>query len=339
MSIFRVRSMALRILALAALGVGLGGAASAAEFTLRYGIDDDQNINRLPQVVAEREGIFAREGLQVQVVPFTVSFRAPPGAKPITMREAMAKGEIDMSRQQLPLLVNDVMAGGKFVGVAVATGNPVYFLVARPEFASFADLKGKTITITNPRDGITVWTRKLLALHGLKDEDVKLRNIAGSEGRLSCLKSGECAGASLAQPAILDALATGSHALGITNEIGPQLYQVDIVEPGWAAAHRDTVVRYIRATTAAMRFIQDPRNRDEVVKVTMEFMKESEDRSRQMLAYIWDPKNRVLPQQAAFDMNSVKATISLLGEYDVLKQPLPAPERFIDPAYAVAAGQ
>jgi NitT/TauT family transport system substrate-binding protein len=237
MSKYPVRSMALRVLALAACGVALGGAASAAEVMLRYGIDDDRNINRLPQVVAEREGIFAREGLQVQVVPFTVSFRAPPGAKPITMREAMAKGEIDMSRQQLPLLVNDVMAGGKFVGVSVAVGNPVYFLVA-PRVCIFADLKGKTITITNPRDGITVWTRKLLAQHGLKDDDVKLKNIAGSEGRLSCLKSGECAGASLAQPAILDALATGSHALGITNEIGPQLYQVDIVAPRWAAAHR-----------------------------------------------------------------------------------------------------
>ena len=52
MSIYPVRSMALGVLALAAFGVGLGGAASAAEFTLRYGIDDDQNINRLPQVVA-----------------------------------------------------------------------------------------------------------------------------------------------------------------------------------------------------------------------------------------------------------------------------------------------
>jgi hypothetical protein len=87
-----------------------------------------------------------------------------------------------------------------------------------------------------------------------------------------------------------------------------------------------------------MRFIQHRRNRDEVVKVTMAFMKESEARSLQMLADIWDPNNRVLPQRAAIGMNNVKAVISLLGEYDVLKQPLPPPERFIDPAYAETAG-
>jgi hypothetical protein len=58
-----------------------------------------------------------------------------------------------------------------------------------------------------------------------------------------------------------------------------------------------------------------------------------------MLTAIWDPKNRVLPQRATIDMEGVKAAISLLGEYDILKQPLPAPERFIDPAYAEAASR
>jgi ABC-type nitrate/sulfonate/bicarbonate transport system substrate-binding protein len=331
------RSTALGILALAATALGSSGGACAAD-TIRYGIDDERNINRLPQVVAEREGFFAREGVEVQIVPFTVSFRAPPGANPITMREAMSRGDIDMSREQFPLLINDVMAGRKFVAVSVASGNPLYFVVARPEIKSFADLKGKTLTITNPRDGITVWTRKLLALHGLMDAEVTLKNIAGSQGRLACLQSTECAAASLAQPAVLDALEAGSHTLGLTNEIGPPLYQFDIVDPGRAPANRDAIVKYIRATTAAVRFIQDPKNHDEVIKITRAFMKEPENRSREMLAAIWDPKNRVLPQRAVIDMDGAKAAIALLGEYDILKQPLPPAERFIDAAYAEAAG-
>lgn len=325
----------------AATGVA-GGASAEAANTLRYGIDDEQNINRLPQVIAEREGLFAREGLKVELVPFKSSFRTrAAGQDPgnaATVRQGMAQGIIDMSRQQLPLLIGESMAGGKYVGVAVTASNPIYFVVARPEIKSFADLKGKILTITNPHDGITIWTRKLLAQHGLKNEDITLKTIAGSEARLGCLKSGECAAATLDQPAIFEALDAGYHSLGITNEIGPQLYQVDIANPAWAAAHRDLVAKYIRATTAAMRFIQDPKNRDEVVKVTMAFTKQPENHSRQMLATIWDPKNRVF-QQAAPDMNTVKAAISLLGEYDALQQPLPAPERFVDASYAKAAGQ
>jgi ABC-type nitrate/sulfonate/bicarbonate transport system substrate-binding protein len=111
------------------------------------------------------------------------------------------------------------------------------------------------------------------------------------------------------------------------------------VDPTQIAARRDAVVKYIRAVTAAVRFIQDVKNRDEVVKLTAAYMKLPEDRSRDMLAYIWDAKNRVLPQQAAIDLNNVKAAISLLGEYGVLKAPLPTPERFVDPSYAAAASQ
>jgi ABC-type nitrate/sulfonate/bicarbonate transport system substrate-binding protein len=340
----RLRLVVRSLLAVGAFALTCSGGALAADTanTIRYGIDDEQNINRLPQVVAEREGFFAREGLKVDLVRFRSAFRnraagQAPAVGATTVREGMAQGSIDMARQQLPLLINDVMAGGKFVGVAVTASNPIYFLAARPEVKSFADLKGKTVTITNPHDGITIWTRKLLAVHGLKNDDVQLKNIAGSQGRVGCLKSGECAGATLDQPAIFEGLDAGGHALGITNEIAPQLYQVDIVNPNWATGHRDLVAKYIRATNAAMAFIRDPKSREEVVKVTMAFTKQPENHSRQMLAYIWDAKNRVF-QGAAPNMNAVAAAISLLGEYDVLKQPLPAPERFVDISYAKAAG-
>jgi ABC-type nitrate/sulfonate/bicarbonate transport system substrate-binding protein len=320
-----------------------GALAVSAATTLRYGIDDEGNINRLPQVLAEREGFFAREGLSVELVRFTSAFRigrsgqSPAAANPTSVRDGMANGAIDMARQQLPLLINDSMSGGKSIGVSVTASNPVYFIVVRPEIKSFADLKGKTLTITNPHDGITIWTRSLLAQHGLKNDDITLKNIAGSDARFACLNSGMCAAATLDQPAIFKGLDAGHHALGLTNEIGPRLYQVDIVNPAWAAAHRDAVIKYIRATNAAMRFIQDPNNRDEMVKVTAEFTKESESHARQMLAYIWDAKNRVF-QGAAPDMNAVKEAISLLGEYDVLKRPLPMPQRFVDDSYAKAAG-
>jgi hypothetical protein len=65
----------------------------------------------------------------------------------------------------------------------------------------------------------------------------------------------------------------------------------------------------------------------------------SEPHARQMIASIADPKNRVRPQQAAFDLNNVRAVIDLMGEYGVVTPPLPAPERFVDASYSRAAAQ
>ena len=323
--------------------LGSSGAVSAAQIvdTIRYGTDDGRNINQLPQFIAERQGFFAREGLRVEIINFTSNFRAPvPGQRPISVREAMENDSIDMSRQQLPLLINDALTGrvkGPFVGVSLAVSNPIYFLVVRPEIKTFADLKGKTVTLTGLADGITVWTQKLITQHGLRNEDFTIKSIAGSEARVACMKSGECAAATLGQPAIFEALGAGFHSLGMTNEIAPLLYQVDVAKPAWAARNRNAVVKYIRATAAAMQFIQDPRNRDAVVRATATMMGNTEDRARQMLTYIWDPKHRVL--QPRLDMNNVTAAIALLGKFGVLKQPLPRAEQFIDASYARAAGQ
>jgi NitT/TauT family transport system substrate-binding protein len=336
-------SVTTALIAAAMLSLSSGAAAGAAEITdtLRYGLDDEKNISRLPQVVAERKGFFAREGLNVEIVRLTSSFREPlPGANPAGEREAMRSGLVNMTRQQLPLLINDSIEGeGGYIGVGIAASNPMYFLAVRPEIASFADLAGKTVAVTGPHDGITLWTRELMELHGLSGDEFETTRIAGSGARVNCLASGECAAAVLAQPAIFRALDAGQHIIGTTNEIGPLLYQFDIVNPDWAAANRETVVKYLRATAAASRYILDPNNREEIVAITMDYMEENEDRTRQMLSYFWQPENRVLQDRAAFDMDNIRATIALMGKYGILTAPLPAPETYADPSYAIAADQ
>ena len=108
--------------------------------TLRYGINDSRKSKRRPDGIAERQGFFAREGLEVQTPHYTSSFRPRvEGQLPGTLREAMEDGSVDMSRQQLPLLIHDAISGTvsrRFVGIAVVAQNPVYFLAVRPEITS-----------------------------------------------------------------------------------------------------------------------------------------------------------------------------------------------------------
>jgi len=330
--------MALTFVLAASIGTAWGAEPATI---LRYGLDDEKNISRLPQVVAERKGFFAREGLDFEIVRLTSSFReALPGANPASEREAMRSGLVNMTRQQLPLLINDGIEGeGGYIGVGLAANNPMYFLAVRSEITSFEDLAGQTIAVTGPHDGITLWARELMELHGLTSDEYETTRIAGSGARVNCLNSGECAAAVLAQPAIFRALDAGHHSLGTTNEIEPRLYQFDIVNPEWAAANRETVISYARATAAANRYILDPANREKIVTITMDYMEESEDRTRKMLSYFWQPETRVLQEQAAFDMDNVRATIAIMGKHGILTGALPAAETYVDPSYALEADQ
>lgn len=322
------------LILLCASALLFAGGAAAQPVTLRYGVDTDRNLNALAQVVAEREGFFAREGITLELVHFMATGDRPSD------RSAMmaARARFDMTRVQTTLLIEEGLKGGDFVAVAGVVNNPAYFLVARPEIKSFADLKGKSLAVTIPSDGITMTARKLLAMHGLKDGDVEIKDIGGSAPRVACLKSGQCAAASLSQPPVFEALDAGFHPLAMHIEAGSLLYVVDIVDRAWAEAHSDLVTGYVRATAAAFRFIHDPQNREAVIKAAMQQTGQGEERTRRMLDYIWDVRNNVLPRQGEIDMNGLAAMIDLLGENGIIERPLPAPERFVDLRYLRRAG-
>jgi ABC-type nitrate/sulfonate/bicarbonate transport system substrate-binding protein len=331
----RHHSAAIGFLATLGLAVGyIDVAAAQAPTVIRYGVDTERNINALSQVIAERQGFLAREGIKLEPVRFL------SGADRASNRSAMVatRENFDMTRGQVSFVIEEGLKGSSLVAVAAVVNNPVYFMVARPDIKTFADLKGKSLVEPSAIDPITLTARKLMEMHGLKEGDVDIKYIGGSEPRVACLKSGACAAGSLSQPAVFAAFDAGFHTLGMHTETGPLLYVVEIVDRSWAEAHGDVVVRYLRATGAATRFIHDPRNRDDVVKAAMELTGQPENRAREMLSYVWDDSNHVLPRQGEIDMDALKAMIALHGRYGILQNPLPAPERFVDLRYARMAG-
>jgi ABC-type nitrate/sulfonate/bicarbonate transport system substrate-binding protein len=332
----RCRWATIGFLAMEAGALTSADAAAAQTYTLRYAVDTERNINALAQTVAERQGFFSREGINLEPVRFVAT-----GDRP-TDRTALvaSRNSFDMARMQLSVLMEPEgrFKDTNYVAVSAVVNNPAYFLVARPDINTFADLKGKTLTEPAPTDPITLTARRLMEMHGLKDGDVEIKHIAGSQPRVDCLKSGACAAGSLSQPSVFAAFDAGFHTLAMHIETGPLLYVVDIVDRSWAEAHSEVIVRYIRATAAAMRFIHDPRNLDEVMKAAIDITHQPENRAREMLSYFWDAKNDVLPKRGEIDLTAVKTTIALFGQYGVLKAPLPSPERYVDLRYAQMAG-
>jgi ABC-type nitrate/sulfonate/bicarbonate transport system substrate-binding protein len=330
------RSATIGLLAAAGFAVAHAGAAAAQPYTLRYAVDTERNINELSQRVAERQGFFAREGINLEIHRFVAT------ANRESDRTALlgARANFDMARMQLSELMEPEgrFKGLNYVAVEAVVNNPVYFLVAGPEIKAFADLKGKTLTLPSPADPISLTAHELLKMHGVNDGDVRIKDIAGSGPRVACLKSSECAAASLSQPPVFAAFDAGAHTLAMHIETGRLLYVIEMVDRAWAEAHSDIVVRYIRATAAANRFIEDAANREEVVKAAMEVTAQPENRVREMLAYFWDARNDVLPKQGEIDLAKVNALIALYGRYGILRPPLPGPERFVDLRYLKLAG-
>jgi len=299
---------------------------------LRYGqaASAHKSIYSLPIALAEREGLFRREGLDFRVV-----IPIPGGAD--LMIAALHDDTVDVTHVATPFLVRAALAGSDAVAIAAEFNDPIYSLVARPEIARIADLKGKLVGMADPDGSIAYSMRKLLALHGLSEKDMRVKTIGGTPARLSCLKRGECAAVPLGQPQDLLAQSEGYRLLGTSNEAVPAyLYTVTAARRSWAAANQEAVVRYVRALEASFAAIRDPAKRGAVVTTIVEVTDVPAAIAERALE-LYAGKN-VLPRRGEIDLKGLAQVIAFMGETGQLKAPLPEPQRFVDLRYLEAAG-
>jgi NitT/TauT family transport system substrate-binding protein len=140
----------------------------------------------------------------------------------------------------------------KLVG-SVIWANTFQLLVSA-DVKSWNDLKGKTIMLGTKQDVTAIVLAALAKPHGLTLDDFSIAIGGNSTARYTALISGNAQGAILAQPFDILAEGKGMHVLGSGIEMKDWTASGIAVNPGWAASHRDLVVRFMRALRRAMQY-------------------------------------------------------------------------------------
>lgn len=321
---------------LAWLGIALPGAGAAQErpaapVSLRLGFNANsaRNMAEIPNVIAQRKGFFAREGLAITMVPLMGTTH---------MVAALDKGSVDATGTALPYMIQAVLKGSDAAAVVGGVANTIYSLVAKADIHAVADLKGKVVALSAPPDTITLSTRMLLAKGGLKDGDYRTRQIIGSTQRGDCLASGACDAVPLGQPDDIVFQAKGFRKLGDSLEVMPNLqFNVIAARRSWAAAHKDVVIALARAYGATFHYLRDPANRAEVTKTVVEITGANEQVARAVLALYYEPDRGVMPKQGEINMAGVAKVVALLADAGQIGKPVPAADHFVDLQYLQAA--
>jgi ABC-type nitrate/sulfonate/bicarbonate transport system substrate-binding protein len=163
--------------------------------------------------------------------------------------------------------------------------------------------------------------------------------VVGTPARFACLKSGECAAVPMGQPEDLEAIAQGFPRLGFTDEAGSDLiFNVDMVRRAWGEQNRDVLVRFVRAMASTYAFMNDARNRDEVVAIVKETGKLSDATARQIYAPYLEPGRNVLPRRGELSLPAFERVLGLMAAVAAIPKPAPSAERFVDLQYLKAAG-
>jgi ABC-type nitrate/sulfonate/bicarbonate transport system substrate-binding protein len=309
--------------------------------TLRVASDGGR-LNHLALVVTQKQGFFTKHGLSVELIQNASAGGDSNSRAALKGYEASIErgGRADMAVANGGFFLSAVLNGSEAIAVGVMTANPVYSLIVRPEIKSYADLKGKTVTMTATWDGVSLTGRALLAKHGVGPRDFTFESIRMSDARLQCMNEGRCAAIFAGQPSDKEALdlGRGYHSLGTTLEAGPVTFYMEVVRRQWAEANRDILVRYLRAKGDAMAFIHDPKNRAALKRAIAEVTGYPPAVVDRVAAAYSDPNRQILPRRGELDPASFNNLLQFAKDAGLWDRPWPPAERFYDLNYARAAG-
>src|SRR6478609_6979626 len=153
---------------------------------LTIGVGGKPLIYYLPLTIAERNGYFKQEGLDVEIPDF------PGGAKAL---QALLGGSVDIvsgayehtiSQQAKGNAIEALVLEGQYSGIVLALSKS-----KAASYKSPADLKGMKIGVTAPGSSTNMFVNILLAKAGLPPDSVSIIGVGGGAGAVAIMKRGE----------------------------------------------------------------------------------------------------------------------------------------------------
>jgi ABC-type nitrate/sulfonate/bicarbonate transport system substrate-binding protein len=290
----------------------------------------------LPLWAAEKHGFFAKRQLEVKLHLTTSSMEQLSG---------LIKGEWEIALTG----VDNIVAYQEGQGEAEIDREPDLFtfmggdnaflrFVVQGDIKSYADLKGKTITIDAMTTGFAFVLRKMLAANGIAESDVTWERAGGVMQRWEALKADKHTGTLLLTPFDLLAEKVGLHVLQKASDVFPR-YQgiVGATRRSWAKQNPDTLKRFIRAYLDALVWLFTPANRQAATQILVEKVPNMTPELAAATCEIFLAKSGGFEPEAKLDMEGFRKVLELRSEYGKPQKSLTDPAKYIDLSFYEAA--
>jgi NitT/TauT family transport system substrate-binding protein len=256
------------------------------------------DIAFLTPAVAHKRGFFKEEGIEAEIIRMNANVS-------IT---ATATGDIDYT-MIFGSVVRGAIRGLPIKVVASFLDSPTHMLIARPEFKSVKDLKGKTLGVSSFGATADVAARMMFRYSGVDPEkEIKILALGSDSARFTALKEGIVDVAVISPPADLEGKKLGFTVLARAYE----LFKFPFVGLGTNIKkineRPDEVKRAIKALIKANRYIRA--NREGSVQVLMEWGRTGKENA----AVSYDSTVRVFNQDGSIPEDGLRLVVEQAKE-------------------------
>jgi NitT/TauT family transport system substrate-binding protein len=264
------------------------------------------DVSFLTGGLASKRGMFRDEGLDVELIRMNANVS-------IT---ALSTGDIDYT-MVFASVVRGALRGLPMKVVASFMDSSTHLLIARPEYKTIRDLKGKTLAVSNYGATSDVAARMMMKQGGVDPEkELKIIQLGAERGRYAALREGIVDVAVLSPPTDTDAQRQGYRILSRFHEhfklpftgVGTNLRKLK--------EKPDEVKRMVKAMLRANRFVRS--NREGTIQTMMEWIKV--DRESAVATY--DSTWKIFSEDGGLSESGLKLVIDQGREAMKIERPV-----------------
>jgi NitT/TauT family transport system substrate-binding protein len=264
------------------------------------------DVSFLTGGLALKRGMFRDEGLDVELIRMNANVSVM----------ALSTGDIDYT-MVFASVVRGALRGLPMKVVASFMDSSTHLLIARPEYKTIRDLKGKTLAVSNYGATSDVAARMMMKQGGVDPEkELKIIQLGAERGRYAALREGIVDVAVLSPPTDTDAQRQGYRILSRFHEhfklpftgVGTNLRKLK--------EKPDEVKRMVRAMLRANRFVRS--NREGTIQTMMEWIKV--DRESAVATY--DSTWKIFSEDGGLSESGLKLVIDQGREAMKIERPV-----------------
>ena len=285
----------------------------------------------LPIWAGQRQGFFEANGVAVQL-SYT-----PSSAYLVS---SLFDGKSDIATAA----IDNLIAYQEGQGEAKIPDNPDLFafigcdsgfatIVASPDIKTFADLKGKTVSVDAMTTGYAFVVRELVARNGLGESEVSFVRAGGTANRYKELLAGKHDATLLRTPFELLAHTRSYNILASAEALGAYQGTVAMTRRSWAREHEAALLGFIRAYAQATEWLYDRGNRDIAEALLVANIRDMTPALAKQAYDILLAEKNGLYRNLAPDQAGIRTVLELRSKFGAPKKSLTDPMKYIDLSY------
>jgi NitT/TauT family transport system substrate-binding protein len=253
-----------------AVAAAVACAAPAGAESVTVGLVGAVSSTHWPVYIGLKKGYYAAEDLKLDLVFIQSS---------ANLVQQLTAGSLDIALSTgLADPIRAIDRGGAIAISRFEIQAPPYSLMAKPTIKTWADLKGKVISIGGPKDITRIYLERMAIPNGVKPGDYDTVFAGATTARFSALTGGAVDAAILLPPFNFFAESAGYINLGNTIDYAKDLpFAGAVVGRRWAASHKATFDKILKVHNMSLAWFSDPKNRNEAIQMMVVESKAKED--------------------------------------------------------------